>query len=904
MKRKKIITIALVALIVISLASISIDLLGGKALSNSSPEPCKTCGSSPIQQPSQETSSIYKIGSLSRNSAQEACGIMKPDSETLKKWVELYNEAPQAYIEPELKAELDSPGTFTLLDHLDYNPVERNQGSCGNCWAWAGTGVLEIALDVQRGIKDRLSVQYLTSGHNGGTGSSWACCGASLSDVAYFYSGTGYTIPWSNTNAHWQDGGQSCQDQATTVPFGTISNSPNYPISTCTAETIETHGVGQATAIANIKNILHQDRAVFFGYWLWDFTEGFRNFWWNEPEDAVWNPDFTCGQIMTDEGGGHAVLCVGYNNDDPDNSYWIMVNSWGTDGGDRPNGLFLMDMDMNYDCAFWDGAWYYSFYWETLDVTFTQSNRDIAVNALETPSVLPLGDSTIINGTIANWGLTDEVDVEVQFLVNGAISDTTFIPSLPSGTSTDVGFPWTPTIEDTYNVTIYAVPVSGEDTTSNNWLYAYTSVVSIPTVDVLIVSDDDGNSYISGTSSDDFATVLDTYGLSYFVWSEVSLSNPPLSILERFELVIWTCGDYFNEAVDETDAVTLQQYLTQGGSILIEGGDIGYDHDDDDLMANVAHAVYEVDDTGADGLAVTDPSHPVTADLPSSFLWDTNPPYADGVSPAAGGAEVIQYHNTAWSAVVVSGSGGSGSVVYMAFPFHCLDSPEQETLATNSVIWLLNLPPLYDLSDFPLPFIADTRIIIPISDSHGPCGGAHTMDTMGGILIANRLGIEGVTIETVMDSYSHISTYDYGTAKVTMTDTTYHLIVLASCGVNQVTYYYNELTDVTETHVLPVLFLRDAEGDYLYVQSTTNVYRIELDGSTVTADYGVIEIYRDGSRYVLIVYGLGGEASKAAAQVVAEYDVWGLTGQAVIVKYYDSDTDGYLDTIEIVETIP
>ena len=27
----------------------------------------------------------------------------------------------------------------------------------------------------------------------------------------------------------------------------------------------------------------------------------------------------------------YAVLCVGYNDDDPNNSYWIMLNSWGTD---------------------------------------------------------------------------------------------------------------------------------------------------------------------------------------------------------------------------------------------------------------------------------------------------------------------------------------------------------------------------------------------------------------------------------------------------------------------------------------------------------------------------------------------------------------------------------------------
>jgi len=63
---------------------------------------------------------------------------------------------------------------------------------------------------------------------------------------------------------------------------------------------------------------------------------------------------------------------VGYNDDDPDNAYWIMVNSWGTADGGRPNGTFRLDMNMNYDCYFYYPfpRGYYSFYWQTLDITF------------------------------------------------------------------------------------------------------------------------------------------------------------------------------------------------------------------------------------------------------------------------------------------------------------------------------------------------------------------------------------------------------------------------------------------------------------------------------------------------------------------------------------------------------
>ena len=301
----------------------------------------------------------------------EPCTVMKPDRETRLKWIKAYEDAPRAHIDEALKLRIPLTGSYSLLSHLQYTASERNQGVCGNCWAWAGTGVMGIALDVEETILDRLSVQYINSCETLAIGKT-CCDGGWLYHLADFYSTTGYehAIPWSNTNAYWQDGDASCD-----TPCASISTSPNYPINYIQETSITTHAVDQATAIANIKNILHQDRAVWFGYFLatgadWD---NFRNFWWNQPETAIWNPDFSCGHTWEpppDGGGGHAVLCVGYNDDDPNNSYWIMVNSWGTAGGSRPNGIFRLDMNMDYDCDFYDAGWWYSFYWQTLDIDY------------------------------------------------------------------------------------------------------------------------------------------------------------------------------------------------------------------------------------------------------------------------------------------------------------------------------------------------------------------------------------------------------------------------------------------------------------------------------------------------------------------------------------------------------
>lgn len=290
--------------------------------------------------------------------------IMHPDRETRLRWLEQYENAPRAYIDRALSLAIPPRGSLSLLSHLKYTPSQRNQGSCGNCWAWVGTGVMGIALDVEENVLDRLSVQFISS-----CNTNMSCCeGGWLSDFASFYTSKGYTTPWSNTNASWQNGDGECN-----VACGSISTSPQYDIFSIEAETITTHEVGQSQAISNIKNVLNQNRAVWFAWFLptsddWDV---FRTLWNTEGETSTWKPDYSCGHTWVEGGGGgHAVLCVGYNDDDPSNSYWIMLNSWGTAGG-RPNGIFRVDMDINYDCSYLDAGFaYYSIFWQTLDVEF------------------------------------------------------------------------------------------------------------------------------------------------------------------------------------------------------------------------------------------------------------------------------------------------------------------------------------------------------------------------------------------------------------------------------------------------------------------------------------------------------------------------------------------------------
>ena len=191
-----------------------------------------------------------------------------------------------------------------------------------------------------------------------------SCCqGGWLNELASFYSITGRCLPWDNENADWQD-----RDGGCSVPCGDIATEPYYDIAGIEMLTIPTRTPEVSTreqAIANIKAVLDSGEGVWFAFFApstgW---QQFDSFWSSADESAVIDMDSVCSGSTS--AGGHAVLCVGYNDTDPNHRYWTMLNSWGTAAGKRPNGLFRINMDMDYNTT----CGIASFYWQTLDVRF------------------------------------------------------------------------------------------------------------------------------------------------------------------------------------------------------------------------------------------------------------------------------------------------------------------------------------------------------------------------------------------------------------------------------------------------------------------------------------------------------------------------------------------------------
>jgi hypothetical protein len=355
---------------------------------------------------------------------------MRPSEDQLRAWEKDYRNAPvyEATDGPASGVEAIPP-VYSLLELLDYIPSERDQGQVGNCWAWAGTGVMEIAMTVSTGIKDRLSIQYLDSNYyyNG----KRAGCGGELSYFASFYNGDPaynsaavkhIAVPWDNSGAFYQD---YYLGACNNISNAQVSTTPNYPLlSSITAQTISTTGVTQSRAIANIKSALLNKQAVFFGFYLplsgrYNTFYDFMDFWADGNEtSSIWDPYVACGQTWPDY-GGHAVVCVGY---DDNNNSWILLNSWGTTSG-RPDGTFRLTQDLNYDCTWSCGEDINvtAFQWQTLNTVFV--NTIPAVTTREASGITL--DHATLNANLSAPGNSSAVSVSFEYGASDSYGSTT-----------------------------------------------------------------------------------------------------------------------------------------------------------------------------------------------------------------------------------------------------------------------------------------------------------------------------------------------------------------------------------------------------------------------------------------------------------------------------------------------
>jgi C1A family cysteine protease len=225
----------------------------------------------------------------------QLCGLRVPPG-----WNK--NDAPQV---PMLEASVQAvPSSYDWRTLNGVTPI-KNQGSCGDCWAFGTVGPLESQILLKDGVTVDLSEQYLTSCNLDG----WGCNGG-----------------WWAHDYHMNRSGQDNNG-----PGAVLESSKPYTGTDSTCAGPYNHPykisnwayVGSQTAVPGVQAIKQAiytygpiSVAVYVGNAFQAYSGGIFN---------------------TNESGSpnHAVVLVGWNDDlGTDNGYWILRNSWGSSWGE------------------------------------------------------------------------------------------------------------------------------------------------------------------------------------------------------------------------------------------------------------------------------------------------------------------------------------------------------------------------------------------------------------------------------------------------------------------------------------------------------------------------------------------------------------------------------------------
>jgi len=192
-----------------------------------------------------------------------------------------------------------------------------------------------------------------------------------------------------------------------------------------------------------------------------------------------------------------------------------------------------------------------------LDWMAVKYEHELAVS-LEAPTFLEPGESTFLNATVHNRGLSNETDVELQLLINSTVVNSTTIPELLTGSSHTINYLWTPTVEATYNVTAYAPPVPGENVTANNIMSVF---VNVQYLEVALFKNVDPWGYPANEEA------LSLYGIAYAVFSSSDFGLVDLSGYSK--VVIASVQDQaFYNAMDAY-RWWFEDYVSSGGVLEI-----------------------------------------------------------------------------------------------------------------------------------------------------------------------------------------------------------------------------------------------------------------------------------------------------------------------------------------------
>lgn len=292
--------------------------------------------------------------------------------------VDANDAAPESPVLEQSQPSLGLPSSLNWCDQGGCTPV-KDQGGCGSCWAFSTVGPLESNILLQDGLTRDLSEQYLLSCNADG----WDCTGGSF---AHDY--------------HWWEFVQGEPDAGAVYESdfsylaSKVSCDPPHPHY---EKLVSWHYVQDSPGvppIADIKQAIYDygpvSAAVCASPSFRDYTTGVF-----ETDETQWCLN-SYGQPVN-----HAVVLVGWDDNQGANGVWILRNSWGPDWGE--GGYIRIGYGVN------------SVGWAANYVVYEPDCHELTTNAS------PDGTGSVSADPAPNCGVDEyEPGTEVQLTANAS----------------------------------------------------------------------------------------------------------------------------------------------------------------------------------------------------------------------------------------------------------------------------------------------------------------------------------------------------------------------------------------------------------------------------------------------------------------------------------------------------
>jgi len=336
-----------------------------------------------------------------------------------------------------------------------------------------------------------------------------------------------------------------------------------------------------------------------------------------------------------------------------------------------------------------------------VNFTVLSAPHDLRVLNLTVPPKGDGGKLILINATILNQGTNNESNITVQLKINGMVVNSTKLSNLSSGNITNIALGWVPMSDGFFTVEIYVKNVTGENQTWNNQLndtitiyadpdiqlsqneFNFTAIIgesalknltinnlglgtlkykieSKKKAEVAIISD---NSELDSYDIDGLVTGMEL-NCTVYNYNNGNWYTQDSTLVVKYDIIIWY---QYNRAITATEQNTMENYLQNGGRLIVTGHDSLGSPSDSRLAALVRSST--TGDHGASSWTVTDNTHPIMNGPygywpkgTSLTVQQSNHDFAE--ADTSKGAQTIGELTTGRDKIIATELTGGGLVVY------------------------------------------------------------------------------------------------------------------------------------------------------------------------------------------------------------------------------------------------